>query len=319
MDVSAILQEEEQKRKALSVKVDIEREEDYNVDAGNLMISDPRPINLKKNAVKTIKDTTRENLQLLVNRVWELPVEKVDVGVIAKLPLPLSRIPREKPLPEKKSLTKWEEYAQKKGINKKKREAMVYDEMSGEYKPRWGFKRASETDTPWIVLPDQADPYEDQFEKLEQAKKERVAKNKSQQLKNLATARLKSGKSTHTSAMVLDRTEMKKGLNTALTISKGATASAGKYDAHLPGDKTSRTAPEKKKRKPVVGNEKAENEAALNVLKKLEQKSGVMLSTKTGAKAAVADIAQETKHKVQKQGKKRGAKKTGGKKTSGRK
>ncbi len=43
------------------------------------------------------------------------------------------------------------------GIKKQKRSAQVYDENSGEYKPRWGHKRANdETAAPWIEVPDGA-------------------------------------------------------------------------------------------------------------------------------------------------------------------
>jgi regulator of ribosome biosynthesis len=57
-----------------------------------------------------------------------------------------------KPLPTPKPPTKWELFARKKGIgrfstkpgatlaNKERRKNLVYDEQSGEWVPRWGYK-----------------------------------------------------------------------------------------------------------------------------------------------------------------------------------
>ena len=68
-------------------------------------------------------------------------------------------MPREKPLPKKKELTKWEAFAQTKGIfwnlkikrakenlginAKKKKSRMVWDEKTKSWKPRWGYMRAA--------------------------------------------------------------------------------------------------------------------------------------------------------------------------------
>ena len=51
--------------------------------------------------------------------------------------------PREKPLPKKKPLSKWEAFAKTKGINaKKKKSRMVWCEVSKSWKPRWGYMSA---------------------------------------------------------------------------------------------------------------------------------------------------------------------------------
>lgn len=49
-------------------------------------------------------------------------------------------IPRSKPIPKPKKLTKWEKFALEKGINKRKRDSKVYDEITDSYVPTYGPK-----------------------------------------------------------------------------------------------------------------------------------------------------------------------------------
>ena len=46
-------------------------------------------------------------------------------------------------LPKPRPPTKWEKFAQTKGIVKKKRSRLVLDEATGEYKRRHGYQRAN--------------------------------------------------------------------------------------------------------------------------------------------------------------------------------
>ncbi len=62
---------------------------------------------------------------------------------MAQLPEPSTWLPREKPLPKPKALTKWQKYAQEKGIRKRKRSALAFDEEAGEWRRRHGYKRAN--------------------------------------------------------------------------------------------------------------------------------------------------------------------------------
>ena len=48
-------------------------------------------------------------------------------------PSPLPQAPKPKPP------TRWEEFAAMKGIQNRKRSRMVFDELSQEYKPRYGY------------------------------------------------------------------------------------------------------------------------------------------------------------------------------------
>jgi regulator of ribosome biosynthesis len=56
----------------------------------------------------------------LFNAIWELPTERVEEAVVAVLPPPSFVLPREKPAPKPKPLTKWEQYAKEKGETSKR-------------------------------------------------------------------------------------------------------------------------------------------------------------------------------------------------------
>ena len=71
---------------------------------------------------------TRDNTQLLINEIWQLPTERVDECIVAKLPAPSTILPRLRKVPGPKLMTKWEKFAQEKGITKKNKEKKVYDE-----------------------------------------------------------------------------------------------------------------------------------------------------------------------------------------------
>lgn len=133
----------------------------------------------------------RDNVQLLLNKVWELPTERIEEAIVAKLPPQRINLPRMKPVPRPKPLTKWQKFAAEKGIQKKKKGKLSWDEQLKKWVPLYGFKRAmAEKDKDWVLeVPQNADPMEDQFAKKMSAKSERVAKNELQRLRNIAKAR----------------------------------------------------------------------------------------------------------------------------------
>lgn len=91
---------------------------------------------------------------LLTSMIASLPISvNPDHGPIATLPLPSTALPRAKPLPKPKPLTKWQEFARKKGIpeKKKKEGKLVWDEDTKEWVPRWGYKGANKKEEEqWI-------------------------------------------------------------------------------------------------------------------------------------------------------------------------
>lgn len=107
---------------------------------------------------------TRDNLQLLINQVLSLPIKTTTESqgtssgqdatmTLIQLPEPTTPLPREKAIPKPKPPTKWEQFAAKKGIKAKAKEGkMVYDEASGEWVPKWGYKGKNKAlDDQWLV------------------------------------------------------------------------------------------------------------------------------------------------------------------------
>jgi hypothetical protein len=93
-----------------------------------------------------------ENAQLLVRGLFELPAEEDALhGATVALGPRTTALPREKPVPTAAPPTRWEKFAKEKGILKKgKRERMLFDEPSGEYKPRFGYKRGRDESSEWL-------------------------------------------------------------------------------------------------------------------------------------------------------------------------
>jgi len=85
-----------------------------------------------------VKSLTRDNVQLLINKIWELPVKRVDGTIMAELPKPEYVLPRSRIIPKPRPLTKWEQFAKEKGIQtrKKSRSKLKWDE---ELKARFIF------------------------------------------------------------------------------------------------------------------------------------------------------------------------------------
>lgn len=75
-----------------------------------------------------LTNLARDNVQLLINRLFQLPTARVDNDLFVSLPPPTTRLPRAKPVPKAKQLTKWEKYAKEKGITKRKKDKLEWDE-----------------------------------------------------------------------------------------------------------------------------------------------------------------------------------------------
>jgi len=126
----------------------------YTFDLGHLLVNDENPIS----ANPTQDDLTaiaRDCAQALINQLLTTcELKSTDEGVDILLPGPTTPLPREKPIPDAKEATKWEKFAQKKGIKqrKKREDNKVYDEATGEWVSRYGFKGANRKgETDWVV------------------------------------------------------------------------------------------------------------------------------------------------------------------------
>uniref|UniRef100_A0A8D8XRI6 Ribosome biogenesis regulatory protein n=1 Tax=Cacopsylla melanoneura TaxID=428564 RepID=A0A8D8XRI6_9HEMI len=239
---------------------------ELEIDPGTLLALDKNDISLaqlRQDKDKYLKELTRDNVQLLVNKIWELPTERKDEDIVATLPDPTYVLPREKPVP-KVTMTKWEEFALEKGIRKTKKIKKKWDDVLKEWVPTYGFKRRlAEKKHQWMLpVPANANPMEDQFAKKVIAKKERVAKNEYQRLRNIA----KSNKTKIPSVGVMPHESVlsSRQLREAADVAVVSTASIGKYQPNLALEKKVR---QSKKRK-LPGQEKEK----LGPLKPTEEK-----------------------------------------------
>jgi regulator of ribosome biosynthesis len=125
----------------------------YTFDLGHLLVNDENP--LPTNPSQEVLDSTaRDCAQALINQLLTTcEINSTDAGVDILLPAPTFPLPREKPVPKAKEATKWEKFALKKGVRAKKREDnKVYDEETGEWVPRWGFRGANRKgENDWLV------------------------------------------------------------------------------------------------------------------------------------------------------------------------
>ncbi|KEP61399.1 UNVERIFIED_CONTAM: ribosome biogenesis regulatory protein (rrs1) protein [Hammondia hammondi] len=91
-----------------------------------------------------LSDLTRQNAQSMVAQLCALPHETTDDGLLVALPPPAKnstfKLPRMHPAPAAKKLTRWEAFAKEKGIQKRKRSRLVWDDNTKDWVPRWGHK-----------------------------------------------------------------------------------------------------------------------------------------------------------------------------------
>lgn len=105
------------------------------------------------------------------------------------------------PPPEPKAETKWEKFARERGLplNKEKRSQKVWDEATGSWMYRHGYKKANDEAKEWpiVEVKDGEDPYANPWEKQREAKRARVEKNVEQRMRNQERAgRLDKGTTT---------------------------------------------------------------------------------------------------------------------------
>lgn len=84
--------------------------------------------NYRKGKDQYLADLTRDNVQLIVNELWQQPTERFEETIVAKLPAPSFVLPRSRKCPVPRPLTKWEKFAQEKGIKKTKKDKKVFDD-----------------------------------------------------------------------------------------------------------------------------------------------------------------------------------------------
>lgn len=200
-----------------------------------------------------LQSTARDGAQTLIAALFSLPTTSSDDGPVAQLPPPTTLLPRAKPLPKPKPLTKWEQFAKAKGISHKKRDKKEWDEEKQDWVDRWGWKGANKkTETQWLTeVPANAgtllrpDLLQTNFfdrssftdadfnpaQKAREERKARVAKNERQQQQNLARAQGSS------STAPVPNEHRKREIERTVATTRASTASMGKFDRKLEGEK----------------------------------------------------------------------------------
>eukprot|EP01083_Nonionella_stella_P048410 129447_1 len=240
---------------------DCEQKSNFSADLGNLAAFDVRKT---PGLGKPLLEFTTENVQQLVNKIFECPTTpNVDgPGRLAELPAPTTKFPREKPVPVAKPLTRWQQFAQRKGIQKKKKDKIEYDEASGEWRRRHGYKRANDEQEQWVIEHKEGtDPSVDPFMKMQNDKKKRIRENRENQQKNLASAPgqrvpgtldlsatvRSAGKAQPRNQKPNRGTKRNAHLDTTLKVAQMSTASMGIHDT-LNKDETKPKGPKRQKR-----------------------------------------------------------------------
>ncbi|KAL5487707.1 RRS1 [Sanghuangporus weigelae] len=254
MDVSGILAAQAERHNAVPVEKDIQMQ----LDVGYLTVTDPNPIPAEEHNRELeahLQSTARDGVQVLLSALLQLPTQSTSDGPLTLLPPPTTLLPRAKPLPKAKAPTKWERFAAAKGIQKKRKDRKVWDEERGEWVARWGKDaKNKEGEGQWITeVKANADVNANPEKELRDARKARVTKNEKQQLQNLTAATRESRKSE------IERT---------LATTRASTASMGKFDRTLEGEKKSRGV--KRKFDPTERSVEEEKKASLALISKLD-------------------------------------------------
>ncbi|KAL5729552.1 hypothetical protein ACHQM5_002487 [Ranunculus cassubicifolius] len=291
---------------------------EYQVDLGNLMAFDPQhhfssvPKDREELANECLNKAT-ELVQAIANSLFSLPSTEDRDGPLVRLPPPTTRLPREKHLPRPAPPTKWEVFAQKKGIVKRKKDKLVYDEQTGNWKRRHGYDRLNDdNDVPIIEAKSTDEPGEDPFAKRQGEKKKRVEKQEMNRLQNLKQAAKVGALPSHvqlaarslpiTGTQSAPKRASKSELESVAGMAATSTASGGKFDKKHPGEKPSKHPGKFRKFLPVAegsgmgSSERQQSEKVLNKL--MSQNSHEILNVDKAV--SMFNVKKERKHRDRK-------------------
>ncbi|KAL6599846.1 hypothetical protein ACP70R_045497 [Stipagrostis hirtigluma subsp. patula] len=259
------------------------------VDLGNLMAYDPShhiaaaPSSREELREECLRKAT-ELAQAVADVLFALPPNEDRDGPIVHLPPPTTRLPREKHLPKPKPPTKWEQFAKMKGITKRKKNKREWDEQTQTWKRTYGYDRVNDDkDIPILEAKATDEPGVDPFAQRRDEKKKRVEKQEKNRLQNLKRAAKVGALPSHiqlaATALPITGTKAdvpkksrKEDLEGVAGMASSATASGGKFDEKLPGEKPPKHPGKHRKFLPVaegkgMGNqEKQQNDKILNAL-----------------------------------------------------
>jgi len=252
----------------------VEKEDNLTYCLAHLAAFDISPLHPKADLLAT----TRDNVQLLVNKVFGLSREDSDEGPAAIIPPEESfRLPRQRPIPKVKELTRWEKFMKERKMDKKKRSSMVFDEASGDWKRRWGFKSVKHTEDEGngiLEVKTGQDSYKSLFEAKSAEHQLGAAKQKMREVRNRVEAaggRLKAAAPDLDAGMRSGQESTKRGaagLKEALRRAQSSSASCGRFDRVASNEPTN-LQPKKRKAPEMPKNLKVEKDRGLQFADKV--------------------------------------------------
>jgi regulator of ribosome biosynthesis len=133
-------------------------------DEGNLSIFDSTPVT--ERAEGDFIDICSQSLSELFKRLLQQENDQLlDSPTMRNLPEPITQLPRALPIPKPKPISKWQEFARKKGIMRRKKGALEFDESRGEWNARHckrSSKNKSKQESSWIKDWKAGDEFDDQ-------------------------------------------------------------------------------------------------------------------------------------------------------------
>mmetsp|Transcript_10452 Transcript_10452/g.20595 ORF Transcript_10452/g.20595 Transcript_10452/m.20595 type:complete len:389 (+) Transcript_10452:157-1323(+) len=226
----------------------------FTADLGHVAAFNTTPLDPSKVSSNAyLREMALQNVNLLFRDLMNLPGVEGS-KVLKELPAPQFKLPRHKPLPKPKPETRWEKYARDQGIEKRKRDRMIWDEAKQEWAPRWGYKRGNDDQHDWLIeVKDSENPDTDKFAERRNAKKLRVLKNRKNYLRNRSEAGDASAvhavenlnvKGARGGASKRGKDKVMSRLQTAQV----STASLGRFDAAMEGEPTRQLKTSKKRK-----------------------------------------------------------------------
>lgn len=296
------------------------REDNLMYDLAHLAAYDMAPVHPSTD----LGAYSRDSVQLLVNKIFmTLDRSSTEEGMVVTLPTQqVFRLPRSKPIPKEKPKTRWQQFMEDRNMKKRKRSKLVFDEISGDWKPRWGAKSAKKREEKAngiVELKDGDDSTENPFTRMAAEKKLLRARQKMREVRNKVEAlggKLKAaspglGKEGALPGQGSGRG--KDGLREAIKRAQGSSASMGKFDRVAPNEATNL----QKKRKPnFAANATEEKEKYLKAANRVFRGDSTVDKEKAAKAGARASQGQKTKQKGGKgptRRSKQGGRKKGGK------
>ncbi|CAE7211027.1 RRS1 [Symbiodinium natans] len=258
---------------------------------------------------------SRDSVQLLVNKLFALPRTKGDEGTMVSLPMEeVFRLPRSKPVPKEKAKTRWEKFMEERNMKKRKRSRLVWDEVEGDWKPRWGYKsiKKSQDKANWVhEVGQHEDPNENPFDKAKAEQRLLKARQKMREVRNQVEA---AGGKLRASVpdLVGSQKRGKDGLREAVKRAQVSSASFGKFDRTAPNEATNLQPKRKKGTAPVSGD--AEKDSYLKTVGRVLSGDGYLDKNKAAKVGVTRERRNDARSNAAAQSKKRRSKQGGGRK-----